>query len=182
MQFEPDLTPSQERAITDKEFENAEGEITVNEALEYFDEIRNRHIDSYDFYVAMNKYDKNFDYTAPVQQPTPEPVLSIKRCSRRLKVPTKPKVKNVPQNLKGRFVRKRFSDGKYYLGLIKSVGRAKGRLESESGEEDKTIYANVVYEDGDREDVDFNELSDIILSKAEERVYINLHNKAAFRW
>ena len=42
------------------------------------------------------------------------------------------------------------------------------------------MYANVVYEDGDQEDVDFNELSDIILSKAEERVYLNLHNKPAF--
>ena len=87
----------------------------------------------------------------------------------------------MPKNVKGRFVRKRFNDGNYYLGLIKSVGRAKGRLQSEGDDEDKTIYANVVYEDGDREDVDFNELSDIILSKAEERVYINLHNKAAFR-
>ena len=181
VQFEPDLTPSQERAITQKEFENAEGEMTVNEALEYLDEIRNRHIDSYDFYVAMNKYDKNFDYTAPVQQPAPvEPVLSVSRRRRRPRAPPKPKVKNVPQNLKGRFVRKQFSDGNYYLGLIKSVGRAKGRLESEDDDEDKTIYANVVYEDGDREDVDFNELSDIILSKAEERVYLNLHNKPAF--
>ena len=60
-------------------------------------------------------------------------------------------------------------------------GRAKGRLESEGDDEDKTTYANVVYEDGDREDVDFNELSDIILSKAEERVYLDLHNKPAFR-
>ena len=49
VQFEPDLTPSQEQAITQKEFERAEGEMTVNEALEYFDDIRNRHIDSYDF-------------------------------------------------------------------------------------------------------------------------------------
>ena len=181
VQFEPDLTPSQEQAITQKEFENAEGEMTVNEALEYLDEIRNQYIDSYDFYVAMNKYDKNFDYTAPVQQPAPvEPVLSISRRRRRPRAPPKPKVKNVPQNLKGRFVRKQFTDGNYYLGLIKSVGRAKGRLESEGDDEDKTIYANVVYEDGDREDVDFNELSDIILSKAEERVYLNLHNKPAF--
>ena len=85
------------------------------------------------------------------------------------------------QNLKGRFVRKQFSDGNHYLGLIKSVGRAKGRLQSDGGEEDKTTYANVLYEDGDREDVDFNELSDIILSKAEETVYLNLHNKLAFR-
>ena len=155
--------------------------MTVNEALEYLDEIRNQYIDSYDFYVAMNKYDKNFDYTAPVQQPAPvEPVLSISRRRRRPRAPPKPKVKNVPQNLKGRFVRKQFTDGNYYLGLIKSVGRAKGRLESEGDDEDKTIYANVVYEDGDREDVDFNELSDIILSKAEERVYLNLHNKPAF--
>ena len=78
-------------------------------------------------------------------------------------------------------MRKQFSDGEYYLGLIKSVGRAKGRLQSDGDEEDKTIYANVVYEDGDREDVDFDELSDIILSKAEETVYLNLHNKLAFR-
>ena len=144
--------------------------------MEYFDEIRNQYIDSYDFYVAMNKYDKNFDYTAPV-----EPVLSVSHRRCRPRAPPKPKVKNVPQNLKGRFVRKQFSDGNYYLGLIKSVGRAKRRLESEGDDEDKTTYANVVYEDGDREDVDFNELSDIILSKAEERVYLDLHNKPAFR-
>ena len=36
VEFEPDLTPSQERVITQKEFESAEGEMTVNEALEYF--------------------------------------------------------------------------------------------------------------------------------------------------
>jgi hypothetical protein len=179
VQFEPDLTPSQEQMITQEEFERAEGELTINEALEYLDDIRNQYADSYDFYVAMNKFDKNFDYTAPVQQPTVEPVLSISRRQRRKRVPPKPKVKNVPQNLKGRFVRKQFSDGNYYLGLIKSVGRAKGRLGG-GGDEDKKIYANVVYEDGDQEDVDFNELSDIILSKTEERSYISLHNKPSF--
>ena len=72
-------------------------------------------------------------------------------------------MKNVPQNLKGRLVRKPFDDGNYYLGYIKSVGRAKGRLQSEGDEEDKTIYAHVVYEDKDQEDVDFDELSKIIL-------------------
>ena len=68
VQFEPDLTPSQEQMITQKEFTNAEGELTINEALEYLDDIRNRYSDSYDFYVAMNKFDKNFDYTAPQHQ------------------------------------------------------------------------------------------------------------------
>ena len=47
-------------------------------------------------------------------------------------------------------------------------------------EEDKTIYAHVVYEDGDQEDVDFDELSKIILSKAEEDYYFILHNKPKF--
>ena len=73
----------------------------------------------------------------------------------------------MPQNLKGRLVRKLFDDGNYYLGYIKSVGRAKGRLQSEGDEEDKTIDAHVVYEDKDQEDVDFDELSKIILSRPE---------------
>ena len=88
---------------------------------------------------------------------------------------------NVPQNLKGRLVRKLFDDGNYYLGYIKSVGRAKGRLQSEGDEEDKTIYAHVVYEDKDQEDVDFDELSKIILSKPEEDYYMILHNKPTFQ-
>ena len=78
-------------------------------------------------------------------------------------------------------MRKLFNDGQYYLGIIKSVGRAKGRLKSEDEEEDKTVYANVMYEDGDQEDADFDELKDIILTKAEERAYINIHNKPSFR-
>jgi len=64
-----------------------------------------------------------------------------------------------------------------------SVGLGSRRVSttpSEGDDEDKTTYANVVYEGGDREDVDFNELSDIILSKTEERVYLNLHDKPAF--
>ena len=129
------------------------------------------------FYVAMNKFDKDFDYTAPFQQQV-QPVLSVSR--RRSRATPKPKVKNVPQNVKGRFVRKQFDDGNYYLGLIRSVGRAKGRLQSAGDQEDKTIYANVVYEDGDQEDVDFDELSRILLTKAEARVYLNIHNKPTF--
>ena len=36
------------------------------------------------------------------------------------------------------------------------------------------MYANVVYGDGDRNDVDFDELSKIILSEAKERVHLDL--------
>ena len=86
----------------------------------------------------MNKYDKDFDYTAPFQQRV-KPVLSISR--RRRRDTPKPKVKNVPQNVKGWFVRKRFGDGNYYLGLIRSAGRARGRLKSAGDDEDKTIQA-----------------------------------------
>ena len=39
------------------------------------------------FYVTMNKFDKDFDYTAPIQKPLPEPVLNITRRSKRSKVP-----------------------------------------------------------------------------------------------
>ena len=60
-------------------------------------------------------------------------------------------------NLKGRFVRKLFDDGNYYLGYkrwyINSVGQAKGRLQSDGDKEVKTIHAHVVYEDGGQEDV-----------------------------
>ena len=36
-----------------------------------------------------------------------------------------------------------WGDGNYYPGLIKSVGRAKGRLQSAGDDEDITAYANV---------------------------------------
>ena len=69
-------------------------------------------------------------------------------------------------------------------GTISLIAPAADLPANSGGDEDGTIHANVVYGDGDRGDVDFNELSDddAILSKAEGRVYLDLHNKPEFGW
>ena len=41
-------------------------------------------------------------------------------------------------------------------------------------------HAYMVYEDQDQEDVDFDELSKIILSRPEEDYYMILHNRPTF--
>jgi len=78
-----------------------------------------------------------------------------------------PTAKDVPKNFVGRFILKDFN-GKVHLGLIDSVGPAIGDDDgTDDKKDDNQIFANVLYDDGDREQLDFKEVNKTMLSELE---------------
>ena len=79
-----------------------------------------------------------------------------------------PTARDVPKEYVGRFLIKDF-DGKVHLGMIDSVSRAIGDDDGlkEKDKNDEQIFANVVYDDGDREQMDYKEVVKRVLSDLE---------------
>ena len=62
---------------------------------------------------------------------------------------------------------------KFFLGRIESVGAASGRESGKGDVETGQQFARVKFLDGDKEDIDAQELKWILLSPTEERFYLN---------
>jgi len=77
-----------------------------------------------------------------------------------------PTAKDVPKDYVGRFIMKDFN-GKVHLGMIESVGPASGDDDGSDAKNDNQIFANVLYDDGDREQLDFKQINQRVLSELE---------------
>ena len=140
----------------------------------YFDDLKQNYRDSYDYYADLNHFEEGYDYEEDFQE-EPEVVVAETQVQRRRRRSTrlaKPTFTNVPKSARGRWVRKRFGN-KYYLGRIESVGPATGRESGKGDVESGQQYARVKFLDGDREDIDAQELKQILLLPTEERFYLS---------
>ena len=78
-----------------------------------------------------------------------------------------PTAKDVPESYVRRFITKDF-DGRVHLGQIESVGPGLGGEDgTDNAKNDKQIYANVRYDDGDVEQLDFKQVERHVLSDLE---------------
>ena len=78
-----------------------------------------------------------------------------------------PTAKDVPESYVRRFITKDF-DGRVHLGQIESVGPGLGGDDgTDNAKNDKQIYANVRYDDGDVEQLDFKQVERHVLSDLE---------------
>ena len=55
-----------------KEFEDAQGELTINEMLDEFPALKQRHMESLEYYVWFNGYDEDEDYAEGPLMAQPE--------------------------------------------------------------------------------------------------------------
>lgn len=171
--YEPDLTKSQDARATQKDIDASSGQLTIHEALRYFDDLKRKYQDSYDYYANLNSFEEGYDYEEDYQE-EPEVVVAETQRGRRRRSGrrAKPTFTNVPKAAKGRWVRKQFGK-KYFLGRIESVGTASGRESGKGDVETGQQFARVKFLDGDKEDIDAQELKWILLSPTEERFYLN---------
>ena len=170
IEYEPDLSQEQDQKATQKGIDDSEGELNVNEILEYFPALKRKYRDSYEYYVYKNKFEDDADYTATFQGDN-EPVAIT---------PPKPKkrAKNVNKGFIERFIERTMDDGQRYLGYIESVGTAQGRDDG-LGDNNDQIYANVVYiatrnakkpqYNGAKEQLDDDEIKQMLVDKRRER-------------
>ena len=63
VEYDPDIEPSTKTRAKPEDIDNASGVLTINETLLYFDRLREKYKDSFEYYSKRNKFEQDFDYT-----------------------------------------------------------------------------------------------------------------------
>ena len=166
VEYEPNISKRQADRATAKDFDGASGLLTVHETLRYFDKLKRIYKASYDYYASLNKFEEGYEYDEDFQEP---PEVAVAQAGTRAN--KKAAFTNVPKRAKGRWVRKKFGKD-YFLGRIESVGPARGRDSGRGDAESGQQYARVKFLDGDKEDIDSQELKGILLTPTEAKFYL----------